>query len=97
MLRRRLPAQYARCMPVRVDAWVWAVRLAKTRSQATAAVKAGHVRVNLACAPDTRMPESSYQWERRQARIEADWRASQTVASQAAQTSAPTPSAKDKP
>ena len=46
MLRRRLPAQYARCMPVRVDAWVWAVRLAKTRSQATAAVKAGHVRVN---------------------------------------------------
>lgn len=33
-------------MPVRVDAWVWAVRLAKTRSQATAAVKAGHVRVN---------------------------------------------------
>lgn len=33
-------------MAVRVDAWVWAVRLAKTRSQATAAVKAGHVRVN---------------------------------------------------
>ena len=33
-------------MPVRVDAWIWAVRLAKTRSQATAAVKAGHVRVN---------------------------------------------------
>lgn len=33
-------------MSVRVDAWVWAVRLAKTRSQATAAVKAGHVRVN---------------------------------------------------
>lgn len=33
-------------MTVRVDAWVWAVRLAKTRSQATAAVKAGHVRVN---------------------------------------------------
>ena len=53
--------------------------------------------VVMACAPDTRMPESSYQWERRQARIEADWRASQTVASQAAQTSAPTPAAKDKP
>lgn len=33
-------------MSVRVDAWIWAVRLAKTRSQATAAVKAGHVRVN---------------------------------------------------
>lgn len=31
---------------VRTDAWVWAVRLAKTRSQATAACKAGHVRVN---------------------------------------------------
>lgn len=31
---------------VRVDSWVWAVRLAKTRSQATTACKAGHVRVN---------------------------------------------------
>ncbi|WP_406147625.1 RNA-binding S4 domain-containing protein [Streptomyces sp. NBC_01012] len=31
---------------VRVDAWVWAVRLTKTRSQAAAACRAGHVRVN---------------------------------------------------
>ncbi|WP_061961334.1 RNA-binding S4 domain-containing protein [Demequina flava] len=31
---------------VRADAWVWAVRLAKTRSQATSACKAGHVRIN---------------------------------------------------
>lgn len=31
---------------VRADAWIWAARLAKTRSQATAACKAGHVRVN---------------------------------------------------
>lgn len=37
-------------MAVRVDAWVWAVRLAKTRSQATTACKAGHVRVNDATA-----------------------------------------------
>ncbi|MBU3995737.1 MAG: RNA-binding S4 domain-containing protein [Actinobacteria bacterium] len=33
-------------MSVRVDSWVWAVRLAKTRSQATSACRAGHVRVN---------------------------------------------------
>jgi ribosome-associated heat shock protein Hsp15 len=31
---------------VRVDAWAWAVRLYKTRSAASAACKAGHVRVN---------------------------------------------------
>ncbi|MCB7136134.1 RNA-binding S4 domain-containing protein [Cellulosimicrobium marinum] len=31
---------------VRVDSWLWAVRVFKSRSQATAAVKAGHVRVN---------------------------------------------------
>jgi ribosome-associated heat shock protein Hsp15 len=30
----------------RVDAWIWAVRLAKTRSQAAAACRAGHVRLN---------------------------------------------------
>ena len=31
---------------VRVDAWTWAVRLYGTRSAATAACKAGHVKVN---------------------------------------------------
>jgi ribosome-associated heat shock protein Hsp15 len=30
----------------RADAWTWAVRLYKTRTMATAACKAGHVRVN---------------------------------------------------
>lgn len=31
-----------------------------------------------ACAPDNRLPESSYQWERRQERIEREWREGQT-------------------
>lgn len=31
---------------VRVDAWTWGVRLFTTRSQAAAACRAGHVRVN---------------------------------------------------
>ncbi|GAA2076351.1 RNA-binding S4 domain-containing protein [Actinomadura alba] len=31
---------------VRVDVWIWCVRLVKTRSMATAACRGGHVRVN---------------------------------------------------
>ncbi|MFR9676781.1 RNA-binding S4 domain-containing protein [Streptomyces sp. TR06-5] len=31
---------------VRVDSWIWAVRLAKTRSAAASACRGGHVRVN---------------------------------------------------
>jgi len=30
----------------RVDQWLWAIRVSTTRSQATAACKGGHVRVN---------------------------------------------------
>ena len=30
----------------RVDTWIWSVRLAKTRSAASSACRAGHVRVN---------------------------------------------------
>ena len=32
--------------PVRVDSWIWSVRITKTRSLAAAACRAGHVRVN---------------------------------------------------
>jgi len=35
---------------VRVDAWTWAIRLYSTRSAATSACKAGHVKVNGASA-----------------------------------------------
>ncbi|MGW7367763.1 RNA-binding S4 domain-containing protein [Streptomyces sp. NPDC054841] len=31
---------------VRVDSWIWSVRLTKTRSQAATACRGGHVRVN---------------------------------------------------
>lgn len=31
---------------VRVDSWIWSVRLAKTRSQAATAARGGHVKVN---------------------------------------------------
>ncbi|WP_141753907.1 RNA-binding S4 domain-containing protein, partial [Streptomyces luteocolor] len=31
---------------VRVDSWIWSVRLVKTRSAGAAACKGGHVRVN---------------------------------------------------
>lgn len=37
----------------RLDAWLWSVRLYKTRSMATAAVRGGHVRV------DDKLPKAS--------------------------------------
>lgn len=36
----------ARGESVRVDSWIWSVRLVKTRSMGAAACKGGHVRVN---------------------------------------------------
>ncbi|WIM66945.1 RNA-binding S4 domain-containing protein [Corynebacterium breve] len=32
--------------PVRIDAWAWAVRMYKTRSDAAQAVRAGHIKLN---------------------------------------------------
>ena len=33
-------------MVVRIDAWVWAVRMYKTRAEAAKAIRAGHVKIN---------------------------------------------------
>lgn len=44
--RHRLGGVSAGEGSVRVDSWIWAVRLMKTRSAASAACRAGHVRVN---------------------------------------------------
>ena len=41
-----IPADALASASVRVDTWLWAIRQLKSRSKATAAVRAGHVRGN---------------------------------------------------
>ncbi|WP_033219149.1 RNA-binding S4 domain-containing protein [Kitasatospora phosalacinea] len=45
---------------VRIDSWIWAVRLIKTRSAAGAACRAGHVKVNGATAKPAQHVKPGY-------------------------------------
>ena len=49
-----------------------------------------------ACAPDNRLPESSYQWERRQERIEREWRERQSTPAPAPTSTNGAPAPKDR-
>lgn len=87
----------------RVDRWLWAVRVYKTRSQATDACRGGHVRVNGAPAkaatnvrPGDQVSATVGSWHRRLEVVQAiDKRVGPAIAADCLVDHGPPPPAKD--